>query len=311
MQHKRIKRLVNGVLLLNKPIGITSNAALQIAKRLYQAEKAGHTGTLDPFATGLLPLCFGEATKFSQYQLHADKAYRAVLQLGVTTTTGDPEGTVLETRPVDVNDTQIAAAIAQFTGAIEQTPPMYSALKHQGKPLYEYARAGIEIERKARPVHIRSIHLVARQTHTLTLDVVCSAGTYIRTLAESIGAVLGCGAHLIALTRTASGGFTLDQTVSLSALERDSDSARDARLMPADSLVSYLPKIMVSVADAAALRNGQRPYLANPPATAALLRAYDPAQQFLGLIEVQDDGLALARRLMNTAKTEPLAAIQI
>jgi tRNA pseudouridine55 synthase len=311
VQHKRIKRPVNGVLLLNKPIGITSNAALQIAKRLYQAEKAGHTGTLDPFASGLLPLCFGEATKFSQYQLHADKAYRAVLQLGVTTTTGDPEGTVLETRPVDVNDTQIAAAIAQFTGAIEQTPPMYSALKHQGKPLYEYARAGIEIERKARPVHIRSIHLIARQAHTLTLDVVCSAGTYIRTLAESIGAVLGCGAHLIALTRTASGGFTLDQAVSLSALESDSESARDARLMPADGLVSYLPKIMVSVTDAAALRKGQRPHLPNPPAAAELLRAYDPAHRFLGLIEVQNDGLALARRLMNTAQTEPMADTQI
>ena len=311
MQHKRIKRPVNGVLLLNKPIGITSNAALQIAKRLYQAEKAGHTGTLDPFASGLLPLCFGEATKFSQYQLHADKAYRAVLQLGVTTTTGDPEGTVLETRPVDVNDTQIAAAIAQFTGAIEQTPPMYSALKHQGKPLYEYARAGIEIERKARPVHIRSISLIARQAHTLTLDVVCSAGTYIRTLAESIGAVLGCGAHLIALTRTGSGGFTLDQAVSLSALESDSAAARDTRLMPADGLVTYLPQIIISVADAAALRQGQRPHLPNPPAAAELLRAYDPAQQFLGLIEVQDDGLALARRLMNTAQTDSIADTQI
>ena len=311
MQHKRIKRPVNGVLLLNKPIGITSNAALQIAKRLYQAEKAGHTGTLDPFASGLLPLCFGEATKFSQYQLHADKAYRAVLQLGVTTTTGDPEGSVLETRPVDVNDTQIAAAIAQFTGAIEQTPPMYSALKHQGKPLYEYARAGIEIERKARPVHIRSISLIARQAHTLTLDVVCSAGTYIRTLAESIGAVLGCGAHLIALTRTGSGGFTLDQAVSLSALESDSAAARDTRLMPADGLVTYLPQIIISVADAAALRQGQRPHLPNPPAAAELLRAYDPAQQFLGLIEVQDDGLALARRLMNTAQTDSIADTQI
>ena len=311
MQHKRIKRPVNGVLLLNKPIGITSNAALQIAKRLYQAEKAGHTGTLDPFASGLLPLCFGEATKFSQYQLHADKAYRAVLQLGVTTTTGDPEGTVLETRPVDVNDTQIAAAIAQFTGAIEQTPPMYSALKHQGKPLYEYARAGIEIERKARPVHIRSISLIARQAHTLTLDVVCSAGTYIRTLAESIGAVLGCGAHLIALTRTGSGGFTLDQAVSLSALESDSAAARDTRLMPADGLVTYLPQIIISVADAAALRQGQRPHLPNPPAAAELLRAYDPVQQFLGLIEVQDDGLALARRLMNTAQTDSIADTQI
>jgi len=311
VQHKRIKRPVNGVLLLNKPIGITSNAALQIAKRLYQAEKAGHTGTLDPFASGLLPLCFGEATKFSQYQLHADKAYRAVLQLGVTTTTGDPEGSVLETRPVDVNDTQIAAAIAQFTGAIEQTPPMYSALKHQGKPLYEYARAGIEIERKARPVHIRSISLIARQAHTLTLDVVCSAGTYIRTLAESIGAVLGCGAHLIALTRTGSGGFTLDQAVSLSALESDSAAARDTRLMPADGLVTYLPQIIISVADAAALRQGQRPHLPNPPAAAELLRAYDPAQQFLGLIEVQGDGLALARRLMNTAQTDSIADTQI
>ncbi len=304
MQHKRIKRRIDGVLLLNKPVGITSNAALQIAKRLYQAEKAGHTGTLDPFASGLLPLCFGEATKFSQYQLHADKAYRAVLQLGVTTTTGDPEGCVLETRPVNVSAAQIDAAITQFIGAIEQTPPMYSALKHQGKPLYEYARAGIEIERKARPVHIRSIKLIDREMHTLTLDVVCSAGTYIRTLAESIGAVLGCGAHLIALTRTASGGFTLAQAASLPTLENASMAARDTHLMSADGLVSYLPKIIVSANEAAALRQGQRPLLSAQPAAAALMRAYDITQQFLGLIEVQAGGLAVVQRLMNTAKND-------
>ncbi|WP_369802428.1 tRNA pseudouridine(55) synthase TruB [Sulfuriferula sp. AH1] len=192
--------------MLNKPVGITSNTALQIAKRLYQAEKAGHTGTLDPFADGLLPLCFGEATKFSQYQLEADKRYRAVLQLGVTTTTGDPEGEVLETCAVDVMADQVTHVVAGFVGNIMQTPPMYSALKHQGKPLYEYARAGITIERPARPVLIRSIDILEFGGNTLVIDVTCSAGTYIRTLAEDIGHMLGCGAHLTRLTRLASGG---------------------------------------------------------------------------------------------------------
>ncbi len=300
MQFKRIKRAVNGVLLLDKPVGITSNAALQIAKRLFQAGKAGHTGTLDPFANGLLPLCLGEATKFSQYLLDADKVYRAVMQLGVTTATGDPEGEVLDTRPVNVTPADLNAAIARFIGTIEQTPPMYSALKHQGKPLYEYARAGIEIERKSRRIHIRAIELCAFDGTQATLDVRCSAGTYIRTLAEDIGWVLGCGAHLTALTRTASGGFHLDRAVSLATLENSGIAARDLLLLPVDSLVAYLPRIELNDVESATLLKGQRQTFAACTQLAGLVRAYDCQQRFLGLVEMQANGLAIARRLMNS-----------
>lgn len=300
MQFKRIRRAVNGVLLLDKPVGITSNAALQIVKRLFQAEKAGHTGTLDPFAGGLLPLCLGEATKFSQYLLDADKTYRAVMRLGVTTATGDPEGEVLDTRAVSVTRAALHAAIARFIGTIEQTPPMYSALKHQGKPLYEYARAGIEIERKSRRIHIRSIDLCAFDGIQATLDVRCSAGTYIRTLAEDIGTVLGCGAHLTALTRTASGGFQLHQAVSLASLENSDMAARDRLLLPVDSLVAHLPRIELNDAESAALLKGQRLTLAACAQLAGLVRAYNCQQRFLGLVELQAHGLAIARRLMNS-----------
>ncbi|MHB1247497.1 MAG: tRNA pseudouridine(55) synthase TruB [Sulfuriferula sp.] len=303
MQIKRIKRAINGVLLLDKPVGLTSNAALQIAKRLFQAEKAGHTGTLDPFATGLLPLCLGEATKFAQYLLDADKNYRAVMQLGVTTTTGDPEGEVLDTRPVNITRDDLLAAIARFIGPIEQTPPMYSALKHQGKPLYEYARAGIEIARKSRLIHIRSIELCAFDGAQATIDVRCSAGTYIRTLAEDIGKILGCGAHLIALTRTASGGFRLDQAISLVTLENTDMNARDKLLLPADGLVTYLPRIELDDAESIALLNGQRQTLAAYTQLSGLVRAYDRQQHFLGLVELQASGLAVARRLMNSSSS--------
>lgn len=303
MQTKRIKRAINGVLLLDKPVGLTSNAALQIAKRLFQAEKAGHTGTLDPFASGLLPLCLGEATKFAQYLLDADKTYRAVMQLGVTTTTGDPEGEVLDIRPVNISRDDLHAAIARFIGPIEQTPPMYSALKHQGKPLYEYARAGIEIVRKSRLIHIRSIELRGFDGTQATIDVCCSAGTYIRTLAEDIGKMLGCGAHLIALTRTASGGFQLDQAVSLATLENSDMNARDHLLLPADGLVTYLPRIELDDAESRALLNGQRQTLAAYTHWTGLVRAYDRQQHFLGLVEFQAGGLAVARRLMNSSSS--------
>jgi len=306
VQFKRIKRAVNGVLLLNKPVGITSNAALQTAKRLFQAEKAGHTGTLDPFANGLLPLCLGEATKFSQYLLDADKTYRAVMQLGVTTTTGDPEGEVLDTKPVNVTRTDLNAAIARFIGTIEQTPPMYSALKHQGKPLYEYARAGIEIERKSRSIHIRAIELCALDGSQATINVRCSAGTYIRTLAEDIGKTLGCGAHLTELTRTASGGFQLDQAVNLATLENSDTIARDQLLLPVDGLVTYLPRIELNDTESAALLKGQRQILSAYTQLTGLVRAYDSQHRFLGLVELQLDGLAIARRLM----TSNLSSVQ-
>lgn len=296
-QVKRIKRPVDGVLLLNKPVGITSNTALQIAKRLYQAEKAGHTGTLDPFADGLLPLCFGEATKFSQYQLEADKRYRAVLHLGITTTTGDPEGEVIATRPVAVTADQVASVVAEFVGDTMQTPPMYSALKYQGKPLYEYARAGITIERPARPVKIRNIEILAFHDVALTIDVTCSAGTYIRTLAEDIGHKLGCGAHLTHLTRLASGGFSLDEAVTLTQLEQDELVQRDARLAAADGLINYLPALTLELAEAKALLQGQQPRYTGTPVTIGLMRAYYQTG-FLGLVTLQASGIIVPQRLM-------------
>ncbi|HEY0663302.1 MAG TPA: tRNA pseudouridine(55) synthase TruB [Thiobacillaceae bacterium] len=294
---KPARQPVDGVLLLNKPVGITSNAALQKAKWLLNAKKAGHTGTLDPFADGLLPLCFGEATKFSAYLLDADKRYRAVLQLGATTTTGDPEGEVLSTREVTVGCADVAAVLPRFKGEIEQIPPMHSALKHQGRPLYEYARAGIDIERPPRRVTIRSLDMLECAPPRVVLDVQCSAGTYIRTLAQDIGAALGCGAHLTALTRTASGGFQLADAVSLAALEALPATGRANALLPLDCVLTHLPAIDLSTADATALMQGRS--VSHCHAQTGLVRLYAPAQGFIGLAN-SVSGQLIPRRLCNT-----------
>ena len=210
-QFKRIKRNINGVILLDKPLGYSSNQALQKVKWLFQATKAGHTGTLDPLATGLLPICLGEATKFAQYVTEADKTYVATLKLGATTTTGDAEGEILTTAPVNVSSAQFSAACTKFVGEISQIPPMYSALKFEGKALYEYARSGVDIERQPRFVSIKNIEINAFSNDSAQITVTCSKGTYIRTLAEDIGAALGCGAHLIGLRRTETAGYQLVQ----------------------------------------------------------------------------------------------------
>lgn len=294
---KPARQPIDGVLLLNKPVGITSNAALQKAKWLLNAKKAGHTGTLDPFADGLLPLCFGEATKFSAYLLDADKRYRAVMRLGVTTTTGDPEGEVLDTRVVSVGCDDLLAVLPRFMGEIEQIPPMHSALKHQGRPLYEYARAGIEIERPPRKITVRALDMIECAPPRVVLDVQCSAGTYIRTLAQDIGAALGCGAHLIALTRTAAGGFSLDQAHSLASLEALEASQRQVWLQPADCLVAHLPALQLDDADIAALCQGRSvPYSGDH---AGLMRVYTGTNRFLGLIQVEA-GHLIPRRLIAT-----------
>jgi tRNA pseudouridine55 synthase len=297
---KPARQPLDGVLLLNKPVGITSNAALQKAKWLLNAKKAGHTGTLDPFADGLLPLCFGEATKFSAYLLDADKSYRAVLQLGVTTTTGDPEGEVLDTREVAVSCADLAAVLPRFMGEIEQIPPMHSALKHQGRPLYEYARAGIEIDRPPRRVQICALELIECDVPRVVVDVQCSAGTYIRTLAQDIGAVLGCGAHLTALTRTAAGGFRLEQAHTLAALELLDASQRQALLLPADCLVAHLPAVQLDAAEAAALCQGRS--IAHPTAQPGLTRVYAAPHAFIGLADA-DAGHLIPRRLIATQQT--------
>ena len=236
------RRPVHGVLLLDKPLGWSSNDALQKAKWLLRAEKAGHTGTLDPLASGVLPLCFGAATKFSQLQLDADKTYEAVACLGVRTSTADAEGSVIETRPVKVDDETLRQVVAQFTGSIRQMPPMHSALKKDGRALYDYARAGIEVEREAREVRIIDLTgALASDTagrELIKMTVKCSKGTYIRTLAEDMGEALGCGAHLIALRRTETGGFGLSRCVTLATLESMSEDERMKCLLSVDSLLS-------------------------------------------------------------------------
>jgi len=243
LQFKRVKRNISGVLLLDKPLGFSSNQALQKVKWLFQAAKAGHTGTLDPLATGLLPICLGEATKFAQFVTDADKSYVATIKLGVTTTTGDAEGEVISAKPVAVNRPQFEAACQQFLGEVQQLPPMYSALKHEGKALYEYARAGIEIERKVRTITIQGITVNTLEHDVATVTVTCSKGTYIRTLAEDIGNVLGCGAHLAGLRRTETAGYTLTHSVTVEALEAMELAERDSLLLPVDSAIKALPSV--------------------------------------------------------------------
>jgi tRNA pseudouridine55 synthase len=273
------RRAVHGVLLLDKPVGLSSNDALQKAKRLFNAEKAGHTGTLDPLASGLLPLCFGAATKFSQVSLDADKRYTATLHLGVTTSTGDLEGDVVERREVNVDRAAIDTALAKFTGAIDQMPPMYSALKHQGRALYEYAREGIEVERAARHITIRVITLIEWHEHTLVFDVLCSKGTYVRTLAEDIGTALGCGAHLSALRRTASGPLTIDNAITLDALAALTDAERHMHLLPPDALLADWPEHRLPAHEAARFLTGLRRRVNAPDAPR--IRVYGPEQRAL------------------------------
>jgi tRNA pseudouridine55 synthase len=309
MQPQRIRiprRAVHGVLLLDKPLGLSSNDALQKAKRLYRAEKAGHTGTLDPLATGLLPLCFGAATKFSQISLDADKRYLATLKLGITTTTADAEGDVIETRAVNVSHARLQAACERFTGPIQQVPPMHSALKRDGKALYEYARAGIEIEREARAVTIHAIDIVGGENDTWTLDVRCSKGTYIRTLAEDIGAALGCGAHLSALRRTGSGALSLAGALTLEQLGAMSESERDASLLDADALLADWPVVRLETEDAGRFLTGLRRRTALPDA--AHVRVYGPEPKaFLGGAHISA-GELISTRLLSPVEVQGLLA---
>jgi tRNA pseudouridine55 synthase len=260
---KRVRDLVDGVLLLDKPVGLSSNDALIKAKRFMNAKKAGHTGTLDPFATGLLPLCFGEATKFSQDLLEADKTYLTTVHLGLRTDTGDTEGTVIETRDVTSSLAEIEAVLARFRGPIKQVPPMYSALKRDGKPLYEYAREGITLEREARDVIIHKLELIAYEAPFLKLAVTCSKGTYIRVLGEDIGAALGCGAHVNALRRTQVGALTTDRMITLEELA--AHAAPRALLAPVDALLSSFPRIILNADLARRFLHGQRLPLGKEP----------------------------------------------
>ncbi len=291
------RRRVDGVLLLDKPAGMTSNAALQKARRLLNAAKAGHTGTLDPLATGLLPLCFGEATKFAGELLGSDKRYVATLCLGVRTDTGDAEGQVLATRPVAVVRETVEAVLIRFRGNILQVPPMHSALKRAGRPLYEYARQGIEVERQPREVRIFSLTIDEFAGNRLVLDVECSKGTYVRTLAEDMGEALGCGAHLTALRRTRIGPLRIENALSLETLEAQSLEERTARLHPVDSLMAGLPSLQLDPAAATRFGHGQTIQTPGEPSSGSR-RVYAEDGRFLGLAALAAGGLLKPVRLM-------------
>jgi tRNA pseudouridine55 synthase len=312
------RRPVHGVLLLDKPLGLSSNQALQKAKWLLRADKAGHTGTLDPLATGVLPLCFGAATKFSQLQLDADKTYEAVLLLGQKTSTADAEGEVIETRPVPpITPELLAEMTRRFTGALAQVPPMYSALKKDGKALYEYARKGEDVEREARHVTIYKLEMAVAQDPrapaAIKIVVSCSKGTYIRTLGEDIGEAIGCGAHLGSLRRLETGGYTDSQCISLPSLEAMSETEREACLLPVQSLVAAYPVVTLDADNAGRFLSGLRrrgsPGQWGPDAPLVQVFGSEPAA-FLGSAHVTADELIPGRLLSPIEIQDMLAARQ-
>lgn len=305
-------REVNGILVLDKPPGITSNAALQTVKRLFAAAKAGHTGSLDPLATGVLPLCFGEATKFSQFLLDADKRYHTVIKLGVATATGDADGETTETHEVPAfTDEELEKALDNYRGDIMQLPSMYSALKVGGQPLYKLARQGVEVEREKRPVTIHSLELVERGPDTLTLDIHCSKGTYVRTLAEDLGRELGCGAHVAALRRTGAGPFCEADAVPLSVLEEAALEAAateeaqaprqlDSKLLPISAVVKDWPSVRLTEITASYLKQGQPVQVAQAPSEGWVSVFMEAANgdEFVGVGEILEDGRVAPRRLV-------------
>jgi tRNA pseudouridine55 synthase len=301
---KRKRVPVHGVLLLDKPEGISSTQALAKVKWLLNAEKAGHTGTLDPFATGLLPLCFGEATKFASDLLDADKTYEATIRLGITTTTGDPEGEVLETREVNVQRAQIESVLDKFRGSIDQIPPMYSALKRDGKPLYAYAREGKTLERVARAVLIHELELVGFTSPDIQIRVRCSKGTYIRVLGEDIGHALGTGAHLVSLRRVSVGNLLIEEAMTVDVLDALSQEDRKNSLLPVDRLLSTLLSVVLSHTLASRFMQGQRLALGKegvyyPPGGIERVKVVDAAQVLLGVASVSPDGMLQPERLIS------------
>jgi tRNA pseudouridine55 synthase len=300
-QFKRVKRNINGVLLLDKPIGFSSNQALQKVKWLFQAAKAGHTGTLDPLATGLLPICLGEATKFAQYVTDADKTYIATVKFGATTTTGDAEGEVIAMCNVSFTRQQLETVCQSFLGEISQVPPMYSALKFEGKALYEYAREGVDIERQSRLVTISDISVAQFDKDVATITVKCSKGTYIRTLAEDIGISLGSGAHLIGLRRIKTAGYELADAITIEQLtQKIKDTPLEglqSLLLPIDSAITYLPAVTLNADAAHYLMQGQAVWLSGKIPQGEI-RLFDENSRFLGLGFLQEDGKIAPKRLM-------------
>ncbi|MEP4146757.1 MAG: tRNA pseudouridine(55) synthase TruB [Halioglobus sp.] len=307
MARRRRGRAVSGILVLDKPLGVSSNHALQAAKRLYFAAKAGHTGSLDPLATGVLPLCFGEATKFSQYLLDADKAYQSTFVLGTVTDSGDAEGKVLEINDASaVGEAQVQQALEAFRGEIEQVPSMFSAIKQNGQPLYKLARQGIEVERKSRTVVIKKLELLDfRPGEKPEVDVFleCSKGTYVRSIAEDLGRALGCGAHVSALRRTRAGPFSIEDSVTMNTLEalkqNDAVAQMDELLLPADTAVKALPLVELGESGGFYMRQGQPVLVPNAPGS-GMVRVALETGEFLGVGEILDDGRVAPRRLIVT-----------
>jgi tRNA pseudouridine55 synthase len=296
-------RNISGILLLDKPLGLSSNAALQRVKHLYRAAKAGHTGSLDPLATGLLPVCLGSATKISAFLLDADKRYRVRVRLGETTTTADAEGELIRTAPTDgITQAAVTAALGSFLGTISQLPPMYSAVKHQGERLYKLARQGIEVERQPREITIFGIELLDMALPEVEFDVHCSKGTYVRTLAEDLGEMLGCGGHVVALRRTGVGPYLesagpLVTMAQLESLGEEDYGAMDALLLPQDSALGHWPEVRLSEDACFYLRQGQAVLVPRAP-TEGLVRLYDPSARFIGVGEILDDGMVQPKRLL-------------
>jgi tRNA pseudouridine55 synthase len=299
-------RDVNGILIVDKPQGWTSNDAVQKAKRLFNARKVGHTGALDPLATGVLPLCFGEATKFSQYLLASDKKYWTRLKLGVATDSGDSDGNVTVTRPVEgITCERVEAALQSFRGEIDQVPSMFSAVKHQGQPLYKLARQGIEVERQSRRVNIFSNELVSLQGDEIELEIHCSKGTYVRTIAEELGELLGCGAHVVALRRRAAGPYTEAHMVTFEALQAVlEEGSADRLLLPVSSAVGDWPELRLNDDTAYYLRQGQPVMVPHAPTSGWVRLSQQQGEgstRFLGVGEVLDDGRVAPRRLVGSA----------
>lgn len=296
-------RDVHGVFLLDKPQGVSSNDIMQKVKRLFKANKAGHTGALDPLATGMLPICLGEATKFSQFLLDSDKRYVVTAKLGERTDTSDAEGQVVQSREVNVAEADILAALPAFRGEILQVPTMFSALKHNGKPLYEYARAGITVEREARPITIFELKFIDYQAPFLTLEVHCSKGTYIRTLVDDLGEALGCGAHVTMLRRLAIADYPIEEMMPIEDLALLVDSfpsgELDRLLLPMDTAVASLPQLNLTAEQTKAVGFGQRVKFENPQALSGLVRLFSENGQFLGIAEITVGNIIRPNRMVN------------
>ena len=295
-------RDIHGVFLLDKPQGMSSNDIMQKVKRIFQANKAGHTGALDPLATGMLPICLGEATKFSQFLLDADKRYLVTAKLGERTDTSDAEGQIVETRDVKVKTPEILTALEQFRGDILQVPTMFSALKHNGKPLYEYARQGITVEREARPITIFELNFIEYNAPYLTLEVHCSKGTYIRTLVDDLGETLGCGAHVTMLRRTAVADYPTEKMLDWNALQALAESQDlsflDALLLPIDTAVEKLPTLTLNESQAQGIGFGQRVKFDNPNSLQGQVRLFSHENRFLGVAVIDENNVIRPQRLV-------------